>query len=275
MASDGCVILAVGLLGCASNTGTSGETHFLCGNTDECRAHGSNLVCAQGECVDERSIGAGGSGGGTATSLEGVWDVVGSTVGYPSTSMVVTLSPTSLLIDNEGGFLHATRQGELWAVDSSYTIRSRVSDLLGRADRHFPATRTSPVDADLGVIPLPLLGDWTIGNEQDCTGTFGDGSISGGCGPVGPGPEWAPDLDEGSVTATRMETRSSVFGTLGGAWTVTSTKGVACQVTIHDATIMGTCGSASRFAGAFTLQYDQDVVHGSTSNGLEFTAQRR
>ena len=86
---------ALCIAGCASSPGTSGETHFQCSATPDCKKHGPDLVCVEEKCVPEavdngRASGGAGStstgeppraaadisvgpGNGTCTAPHGVW----------------------------------------------------------------------------------------------------------------------------------------------------------------------------------------------------------
>jgi hypothetical protein len=276
----GSVITAL-LLGCStSGSGVSGETHFLCQETSDCAPHGNALVCVEGECRQVSGSGSGGAaasaqGDGGARSLEGTWDVVGTQYAGQPTSATVTISPSELQVITHGGSFLAVLQGDTFAVAWTYPY-AHLGYPLPVVTNTFDAART-PGAGTAGIIPLPLFGDWQLLSQRanGCGATLSPTRLSGSCNLVGPGPVWAPSIEDGQLNATRTEPLGSIFGDLGGSWTVALSGGGSCSVRVEGATITSQCNDAQLATGTFSFSYDQTTAHGVTSQGIEFTAQRR
>jgi hypothetical protein len=86
-------------------------------------------------------------------------------------------------------------------------------------------------------------------------------------------PSW-PELSNAIVTASRDESLASILGDIGGRWTVSSGN-ATCQAALEGNTVTLTCVNAKSYTGQVTLNVNGDRISGTTSGGIEFTAQRR
>lgn len=198
---------------------------------------------------------------GGSSDLSGTWDLlIAQPDGDVSTS-TVTLSPTRLAVDGEL---------ELLAL-----IADEVIDIAfdGEALR---ATRMA-VDLDLGVIPLPFGGSLRFTGVPDegpaCDYDLDTTSLSLVCTDDISTPGDLPELDEANLQAQRTEALSSEFGELGGRWSVTA-EDVECLVVVEGNTIDVECSRGDSDASV-TVTVGAERISGSTSEGVEFTAQRR
>ncbi|HEU5072823.1 MAG TPA: hypothetical protein VFU02_01590 [Polyangiaceae bacterium] len=197
------------------------------------------------------------------SDLSGTWDVIVARPDGDASTSTVTLSPTQLLVAGELEVL-ALVAGEI--IDIAYE---------GEALR---ATRQAESDMDLGILPLPLAGllrftgvpdegagcDWSLEADEAtllCTDDIDT-------------PNHLPELNDADLRAVRTETLDSVFGELGGRWAVTA-EDVDCSVVFEGNTIDVACARAGSNSGELTVTVDDGRVSGSTSAGIEFTAQRR
>ena len=77
----------------------------------------------------------------------------------------------------------------------------------------------------------------------------------------------------GVSTAQRRAVLASMFGDLGGSWTVV-TPSATCDVTFQDNTFSASC-SQSGSQGTLDLTFTDGLASGKTSQGAELSAKRR
>jgi hypothetical protein len=203
----------------------------------------------------------GGTGG--PDDLSGTWDVIVSRADGEAATSTVTLSPTQLQV-----------AGDLEIVA---LIADDVIDIAyeGEAVR---ATRQGGSDMDLGVLPLPLAGLLRFAGVPDegggCEYGLGPEELTIVCRGEISTPNDLPELENADLNAVRTEMDYSIFGDLGGRWSVTA-EDLDCSVVFEDSTIDVDCTQAGSGSGEVTITVESNRISGSTSAGIEFTAQRR
>jgi hypothetical protein len=218
-------------------------------------------------CSSGGSGTSGGNNGNVASTLNGTWDVLISTMPEETTA-VLELSPTSFRLD--GGATHI-------AVDLSSAGPSIHGDINGAMDTIMGTHSSAPVD--LGQLPFALGGSWILSGSKGghCTGDVAADAIGINC----------PNLDEplldvladpslrsGRSTEQRTSKLSSIFGELGGEWTVVSHNN-NCNVKVQGSEFHAECGEVARARDTITITFVNGVAAGSTSAGLEISARRR
>lgn len=232
---------------------------------------------SQGNDAPDGSTASGGNGtgGGTTVStntsgstggpndLSGTWDVIASEPDGDTHVSTVTLSPTQLRVDGEL---------ELLALVADDVVDIAVD---GEAVR---ATRQGETDMDLGVIPLPLAGLLHFVGVPDegpsCDYSLTAEALTLVCTDDVSAPNDLPELDSAELSAERTEALTSNFGELGGRWWVTA-EDVVCSVVFQGNTIKVECAEGGSDSKHVNITVDRDRISGSTTDGLEFTAQRR
>jgi hypothetical protein len=144
-------------------------------------------------------------------------------------------------------------------------------------DEAVDATRLSPANLDLGILPLPLSGGLhfsSAGGDGSCDTSLQAESFAMTCtGGIRAGRD-LPRLDNADAGATKTSNLPSVFGDVGGRWSYQDEK-TTCSVTLEGNTIAVDCTGDRTYTGNATLTVDGDRISGSTNGGIEFTAQRR
>jgi hypothetical protein len=221
-----------------------------------------------------------GSGGATPTacdggncssvpgSLTGTWEVIGSRIGDVQRSALVSVSASALSVVEWRGALEAVLHGDTF--DVSFQPSSGYSGF------QFGATHTEG-PGDAGIIPLPLFGDWNAhaANTAGCTISVKQDSASADCTRARELPGWMATNGVATLRAMRTTSLVSDFGDFGGTWAFTAAKGASCTLKVEGSTISATCANAEAATGSANFTLDGDTGHGSTSAGIEFTAQRR
>lgn len=246
---------ALGFLGACGGDSTSGD-----GGSD-------NTTASDGS---GGSGGSGGSKGDTTTSstgspddLSGTWDVIVSAPDGDASTSTVTLSPTQLGVSGE--------------LDLVALVTDEVIDIAYEGES-VRATREAESDMDLGVLPLPLAGAlWFAGVpdlNEGCHHRLDESELRLECTDDISTPYNLPEFENADLTAERTEARDSIFGDLGGRWRVTA-QALDCSVVFEDNTIEVDCADAGSDSGSVSITVNDGRITGSTSGGLEFTAQRR
>ena len=204
----------------------------------------------------------GGSGGSGSSSLLGTWDLVGATGGAPQGTLVLTSSRLTITVGS---------------VVVALSVDGKPTFDWTDGDGPTPITAThAGAGVDFGIVPLQLGGDWTFTGAQggSCSASVQSASLLGSCSGVGRAPAPLPSLNR-HATAMRTRELGSVFGDLGGAWSVSDDHGASCNITVQGATIMASCSSHGSSAGGVSLTFGDGVVSGTTDSGVEFSARRR
>jgi hypothetical protein len=204
------------------------------------------------------------AGGATTDDLTGTWDVVTS-VGEEITNFTIVV--TSVSVTLQGGHLRITAAPALegYAVTHQYRDPPDALDFV-------------PIEQgelDLGAIPFNVSGEWFLsetGTLDGCTLAVNAEQAVLGCGNAN-GPSWLPSPRWSSVSGPKAESLPSIFGDLGGLWLLQGTHS-SCDVRFERGTIGGACRGRSTTT-TFQVTFDGDHANGSSSEGLEFSAQRR
>jgi hypothetical protein len=200
----------------------------------------------------------GDGGGGLPSTLAGTWDLSASSgVG------ALTLSSSRLQV-SMGGAVFDLQLGT--APSLAWTD---ASGALAIQTTQIPAT------VDFGVLPLGLGGDWTFAAKgASCAGSIRADSATGGCTNAGRPPSALPSLNR-HVTAHRTATSDSIFGALGGTWSISDDGAGSCSANFVGATLTASCKSGSTKVGGITVTFSDGLASGSTDSGAEFSARRR
>jgi hypothetical protein len=204
------------------------------------------------------SCGGGNGSGGLPSTLTGTWDLSASSgVG------ALTLSSSRLQV-SMGGAVFDLQLGS--APTLAWTDKSGT---LAITTTQIPAT------LDFGVWPFGLGGDWTFAAKgATCAGSIRADSATGSCANAGRPPSPLPSLNR-HVTAHRTATADSIFGALGGTWSITDDSSGSCSVNFVGATLTASCKGGNSSVGGITVTFSEGLASGTTDSGAEFTARRR
>jgi hypothetical protein len=180
-------------------------------------------------------------------------------------SALVTMSSGSLVVQTWKALFQAVLHGNTFDMT-----------LSGSGNYEFSATRTDG-PGSAGIIPLPLFGEWDAHavNTPGCTISAKPDLATATCTKVSGLPDWMESSGAATLRATRTSTLASEFGDFGGEWTFTTAVGASCSIRVEGSTISAECTNARNATGSATVVFEGDSAHGSTSAGIEFTAQRR
>ncbi len=224
---------------------------------------GSSANGSGGNNTQTDSTATTGTGGGVVTDLSGTWDVIVSNPNGRAGTATVTLSPTQLLVTGE--------------LEVAALIANDIIDIAyeGEAAK---ATRQRESDMNLGVMPLPLAGALRFTGVPDegdgCDYNLDAEELTIECTDSIVTPGNLPELNSADLDAVRTSELESIFGELGGRWTVTA-EDVDCSVVFEGNAIDVSCERAGATSGDLTVTVEDGRISGSTSAGIEFTAQRR
>jgi hypothetical protein len=167
-------------------------------------------------------------------------------------------------------------KGSFEAVLHGNTFDAAFKSVSGQPGVQFAATRTDG-PGSAGIIPLPLFGNWDAHapNTPGCTISAKPDLATASCTKVSALPDWMERSGSATLQATRTTALASEFGDFGGQWTFTTGTGASCEIRFEGSTISATCTNAGTATGNASFTLDGDTGHGSTSAGIEFTAQRR
>lgn len=239
---------------------------------------------APGGTAGPRSGDVGSSGdvggpkpGATTSPLNGTWDMMHGATGAGT----ITISPTTFALDVPGIHVMADVSTAVPAVEASSTQS-------GRTKTGAITTIHADEALDLGQVPYALGGTWNVsGSEADrCSAEVKVGSVGIDCTNVAPPlqntlqdydfVEQKP-LGSGRSAAQRTRKRSSIFGELGGDWTVVTPR-VTCKVTFEDDRLTATCDRKRNFqeksTGTISLTFAEGIAIGTTNAG-EVSARKR
>jgi hypothetical protein len=209
------------------------------------------------------SSGAGGSSASPLEDLTGVWDLVVTGDGVATDT--IEISEELLRV--------TTSERELVLVRTSDGYDGTYEGGLVRA------TPWEAADLELGALPLPVGGRWRledINSSLDwCDYSLNASSFSGDCTDGVYHPPDLPDLGGVVITAARVKALTSVFGDLGGEWTVESSDGARCNVRLAGPSLELSCQDGGAYSGSVSMVFSRDSLSGSTDRGIEFAAQRR
>jgi hypothetical protein len=279
------VFLLGSLLGCTEESGTGGAgtgtggrqtgtggSHVSTGGSGGAGTGGSQASTGGtgtgtgGSDTGTGNMGSGGAGTPPST-LAGTWEVIES--GDTAPLGLITLGKDELVIAFGNSQLSYRAENGLLTV--SYQE--------GATKTPVAATRQAKA-LDTGALALELGGTWSFtasdGSGEACNAQVDPGSFTASCSGVTP-PDPVPPAT-GTITGSRIETRSSIFGELGGLWTVTTENG-HCTAELVDNEFMSTCegepgGTEHGIHGSVEIVFNGDIASGHASDAIEFSAHR-
>jgi hypothetical protein len=208
--------------------------------------------------------GAGGGGGGTTSlpsTLAGTWELSGSSAGHVDGLLVLSSTSLHIAVNAITFELHAGGAPSL-----TYTNGSEMPALT---------VSQTPVAVDYGALPITVGGDWMIGwSGGSCVGSLRADAATGGCTHAGAPPSGLPGLNR-QVHATRTSKLDSIFGELGGTWSIADGGSGTCTATFSGATLSASCKNGTSSTGGLTITFSDGVASGFTESGAEFSARRR
>jgi hypothetical protein len=200
------------------------------------------------------------SNGSGPSSLAGTWELAGATGSTPAGTLVLS---SSRLTINLGGDV--------------FDLQVSGTPTLSWTDHGSPTpinTIHNGGSFNSGALGLGLGGDWGFSGASggSCSASLQSGSFVGSCAGAGYGPLF--NLNR-HATATRTAQLDSIFGDLGGMWTVSDDNNGSCAITVQGATISASCKSGGARWGGVTLTFGDGLVSGTTDSGDEFSARRQ
>lgn len=211
-----------------------------------------------------------GCGGTTNTdtgTLAGEWDGVGTRLGRSQVQVHLTLQPGQFtLVTSESDEITATASGD----DFSITYHRNTGSMSS-----FYAVRT-PAALDTGALPVAIGGGWTaISGLTGCTASLSATTVDGMCSPLRRIPGWLQIFADGQAHGTRTSSLQSIFGQLGGTWSINTAHGDHCDVTVEGSSASATCVSPySQLPKTVHIDFNGATASGGTSSGIEFSAHR-
>ncbi len=195
------------------------------------------------------------------SSLSGIWDVTADQDGNQSKARIELSEKKLLITDGSGGTFE-------FAIDSSGALAGSFVEEKNDDPETFVGDHEGNAFS-FGAGLLPIGGSWTFtgdekGHSDDaCRFTLGNGSLTASCDDVHIGFH----VRNKSVTGTRTKTAESIFGDLGGTWTVEDDKdGRSCTFTFEGKTFESRCAKGD-FAGTTSLTFEETTLTGSSSSG--------
>jgi hypothetical protein len=242
------------------------------------------IVAAVAGCSSHSpaSAGEGGDGGTQGTSgsdLTGTWDLTATSPGSAPSTGTLTISTNSLTIAIGSDTLSYASAEQ---ADGAATLTTTWTAPETNGPSEITTQRT-PLAFDLGIIPLSLGGLWQFTGVEDptqsCRAAASSETLSATCTGNVQWPDFLGSGLEGSATysAVRMTAMDSQFGQLGGTWQVAQDQDTGgCTVTFQGSTFSATCMDADVLDGMVQLTFNgTSMASGSTSNGLELSAQKQ
>jgi hypothetical protein len=196
----------------------------------------------------------------TATDLRGTWDLIGAASGERPSMGTLVLGDNSFAIAFGSTSLSFT--GLSHPVVWTDELHGQVSI----------AANQTPSTVDVGILPLNLGGIWTFTRDTSgCNATLSGSLFGATCtGGVYNLPAPLPDNLTGRMSATKTVSLPSVFGSLGGTWSVSFDDG-SCAATFSGSSVTIDCSNEPAFGGSVYASFCSGLVSGGTSNGIAFT----
>jgi hypothetical protein len=144
-------------------------------------------------------------------------------------------------------------------------------------ERQNIAVTHSPSAFDADMLPLELGGVWNFeAGDDSCHATVSGGGLTAGCDGRHSRSFAIHDFPDigGSVTGQRVQDLDSSFGALGGRWQLTTNRRETCTATFSGDTFSADCSNTSELAGGVTVVFAGDIVSGTLTSGIEFSAVR-
>lgn len=130
---------------------------------------------------------------------------------------------------------------------------------------------------DLGVIPADIAGGWTALTERSIEDRQLRAIVQRHLVILSSTPG-ANGGKAGTLEVERFEPARSIFGDLGGSWTIGTRYDLTggCSASLRDTTVNAGCnGTGPRSDGSMTFTMRDGLGTGTTSGGLEISAVRR
>lgn len=265
-----CLVCALGLaaLSCGSDDGDGGSAGGSGtgggGGSGTGGTGGTTETGGTGGTTETGGTGGSAGEGGTGPAdLRGTWNIVGTPTDGAPQSATLELEASRLAISN---------------LDFSFDLSLGATPQLVWSWKHgdpevFPLVRDTSTPVDTGALGLDVGGTWTA-TGQKCNFEVGTNKLMSFC-------DWSNmpgDLPElaTTVNGTRDQAAGSILGDLGGTWTFQNEEGATCNVSLAGQQLTIQCAGTGRFYdGSVTVTFGDDVISGSTSSGLEFSAIRQ
>ena len=223
------------------------------------------MACSSSSSSDGSSS-TGGSG--SASPLNGTWDVLISTV-PEETKAVLVISPTSFELDGTNTYV---------AVDLSRNAPS-IDGKVNNITDHITGTHAK-ASVDFGQLPFALGGQWNLSGSTrgHCAGSAAADALSLDCSDL-TWPLSSVLSSNGRSSAQRSSKLSSIFGELGGKWDVYLPDGF-CNVKFEGNEFYAECthnlsSLATVTTDTITMTFNNGTASGTTNGKLEISAHRR
>lgn len=186
-------------------------------------------------------------------------------------SATLTLDVDHLNVVTDSGSFTATRKGA--GFDVTFTVSPGAPHPVRAATVTAGALK-------LGAFPINLSGDWKVTNQPDdglhsCSSSLSTGNLSASCAAADLVAWWLPFGLDGTATAKQTKQLTSVFGDLGGEWSLQFSGGGTCTFKLEGGSVSSDCQGANHMNGKMTATFSGDKLSGSTDAGIEFSAKRR
>jgi hypothetical protein len=206
-----------------------------------------------------------GCGNSNATSISGTWNIIGSATKSTQSSK------TTLTIDADTfTFTNGLQSLRYHADGNTLSLQFLDNDDL----KKLKATHGGTYSLNgIGVIPLPVEGDWTFGsNDSDkfCTWSLNGSELTAGCNGVRGTP--VGEINR-TIIGERTQVLTSAFGMLSGKWHLSS-KELTIDVTFNGNSFTATTSRSGTLADTVTFNVCNGTASGTTSRGYEFAGTR-
>lgn len=202
-----------------------------------------------------------GSAGRSNAGLSGTWVVI-----HPVTNK------TQLTINvSSAGFSVSTPDGErtgliLNSNGATYESRSARGELVTGISARVGGTASS-----YGAIPFSLSGAWSFVNPNKATDTPVAASINADAWSIGE----VGSSARRSWSAARNSSATSMFGDLGGTWSVKQNN-IDCVVTLADSNVRIVCADGRKSIEEFNATFDATSgIASGRAGDEEFVARRQ
>jgi hypothetical protein len=200
-------------------------------------------------------------------SATGTWDVISSGGRAGQGTATLTVDGSSFVFASTESTLSFTVNGDSMTLAWS----DRTDGVLPLLVTH----ASSPVDT--GIVPLALGGQWTFASTkgvEQCTASLAANGLNATCSPF-----TAPfGRVGGALAGIRQQTKSSIFGALGGVWHFTGASSGTLDATLSGSVFTTVVRGNTGITGSdawLTVKLCNGTASGKASSGLELAATRR
>ena len=211
---------------------------------------------------------------GAEEDLSGTWDVIGSRPGGVPVALTITIDSQHIAVTGAKESFVAARSSTGFVI--TYSLGDRSAQVL--------ALQENGGSMKFGALPIDLSGAWSFRTPDfsdgiGCNATLAITNLSGVCAQASL-PQWVAgyQLSNGSARGVHESPLApSMFGDLGGTWTMSTTRGAACTFEFRDNTFSSLCGNGFGNAalGGVNVAFSGATASGTTTSGVEFSAHRR